>query len=81
MSQPRDETGGVELRRVRRDGTVVIHVERTGETLAAKPGEPFRGRRRGPYNVRTFGERGLVVRSSDPQRQTAVLERRGARYD
>jgi hypothetical protein len=76
-ADPVDEELGIRLLRVEGDGTTVIHVAKTDETLAAKPGEPFLGRR-GEYNVRIFGERGLTLVKSDPSRGTATLERRWA---
>jgi hypothetical protein len=74
---PVDDELGIRLLRVKADGTAVIHVRKTDETLAAQPGEPFLGRR-GEYNVRIFGERGLILAQSDPSRGTAMLERRWA---
>jgi hypothetical protein len=64
---------------VKRNGTVVIDVASTGERLSAAPGKPFLGRRGGRYNVRTFGNRGLVVERSDPAARSAVLVARSSR--
>ena len=71
----RDPKLGVQLLRVEPDGAAVIHVDRTGETLSAKPGEYFLGDYHAPHNVRTFGEHGLHVATSDTVMQTAVLVR------
>jgi hypothetical protein len=76
--RPRDEKLGVKLVRVEPDGTAVIDVASTGERLKAKPGEPFLGRRGGRYNVRVFGEEGLVLEGSDATAQSAVFLSRRA---
>jgi hypothetical protein len=60
------------------DGTTVIQVPSTGETLAAVPGDFFLGEQRPPYDVRVFGEHGLQLVRSDPANQTAVVLRRWA---
>jgi hypothetical protein len=70
---PRHEARGIQLLRVEEDGAAVIHVDETGETLSARPGGFYLGRVGGPYHVRTFGEHGLRLASSDPVTQTAVL--------
>jgi hypothetical protein len=72
---PRDRHVHIALLRVKGDGAAVIHVDSTGETLRAKPGEYFLGEHQPPYNVRTFGEHGLYLATSDPATQTAVLVR------
>ena len=70
---PRDDIRGIQLLRIEEDGAAVIHVDETGETLSARPGEYYLGRYGGPYNKRTFGEQGLRLATSDPAAQTAVL--------
>jgi hypothetical protein len=70
---PRDRRLGVRLLRVEPDGTTVIHVAKSAETLSVKPAEFVLGEYRPPYNVRTFGERGLYLADSDPRAQSARL--------
>jgi hypothetical protein len=71
---PIDEQLDISLVGVGPDGTATIFVESTNETLSAKPGEPFLGRR-GELSARTFGEQGLILRSSNVDAQSATLER------
>jgi hypothetical protein len=80
QAAPRYSKLGIRLLGVGPDGTTTIHVDETEETLAAKPGEYFLGAYSAPYNVRTFGEHGLYLRSADPSLQTAVLLRHSAGY-
>ena len=70
---PEDRRLAIKLLRVEPDGRAVIYASHTRERIVAAPGEPFLGRRGGRYNVRTFGEKGLILKSSDPATQTAVL--------
>ena len=75
---PLDRQSGVRLVRVKPDGTAVIRVTSTGETLAAAPGGYFLGAYDRTYHVRTFGEHGLQLATSDPSTKTAVLLRTSA---
>jgi hypothetical protein len=77
-ASPRDDWLAVKLLRVESDGTTVIDVRSTGETLKAAPGDYFLGKSRPPDNVRVFGEHGLQLVRSDPSAQSAVLLRRWA---
>jgi hypothetical protein len=69
---------GVRLLGIEVDGTVFISVDSSGETMAAVPGKPFLGSRRGPHNVSVFGNRGLVLYRSDPTTGAAEFTHRWA---
>jgi hypothetical protein len=73
-ASPADKSLGIRLVSVDPDGAVLISVHNTREILKAAPGEPFLGKRDPKYGVRTFGERGLILRNSDVTTQSAVLE-------
>ena len=73
-----EKLNGVTLIRVDPDGAAIISVERTNERLRALPGEPFLGKRGGEYDVRVFGDSGLILRSSDVGSQAVVLVHRWA---
>ena len=77
-AKPTDKKLGVTLVRVDPDGAAVITVRKTNETLRAMPEQPFLGERGGEYNVRVFGESGLILRSSNVESQAVVLVRRWA---
>lgn len=66
--QSTDQELDIVLVRIESDGCVVIRANRTGDILSAYVGESLSGRQ------------GLVVLSSDPSTQTAVLEARWAEY-
>src|SRR3712207_698307 len=72
--EPADKELGIRLLRVEADGAAIISVTKTEEVLSAMPGKPFLGRYQDVhgYSVRTFGERGLVLRSSDVAAQSAL---------
>lgn len=77
-TKPVDTKNGISLVRVNQDGEVFIDVRSTGEQLHAYPGKPFLGAYQElepGLRVRTFGECGLQVVSSDPKVQSAILER------
>lgn len=78
--EPTDKELGIMLLRVEPDGAAVISVKETKEVLRAMPGAPFLGRYEKVHgsSVRTFGESGLVLLSSDVAAQSALLERRWA---
>ena len=71
-SSPPDRVWGVQLIRVEPDGTAVIAASRSGETLAAKPGQPFLGKRL-QHGARVFGDEGLTLLRSDYAAQRAVF--------
>ena len=79
-SEPADKRLGIRLVRVDPDGAAVIAVKRTQEVLKAMPGEPFLGRYENVhgYSVRTFGEHGLILVSSDVAAHSAVLRQHWA---
>ena len=82
-TSPADRDAGIQLLRVEPDGAAVITATRSGETLAAKPGQRFLGERGpGPYDVRVFGEEGLTLLRSDyATQQAAFLIRWAEPYD
>jgi len=80
--QPCDAQLQIRLVRVKPNGTATISVSDGDEIISAKVGKPFLGRygRVAGYRVRTFGERGLILASSDPRTQSVVLESHSAKW-
>lgn len=80
----RDDALGIELIRVETDGSVTILLRSTGEILRASVGGYFGGREEtieGIGEVKPFGEHGLQVMSSDPERQMATIVRYGSSWE
>jgi hypothetical protein len=71
---PGDAELGIHLLRVEPDGTTVIKVDKTGETMTARPGEYIRG------DQRPFGRIGLFLQSSESDGQSAVFIRNWAEH-
>jgi len=85
-ASPHDDQLKVELVRVEPSGDVVIYSQATDQSITAKVGQPFLGRQEYVEGVgmvhQPFGSKGLILVSSNPDTQTAVLAcRSGETYE